>query len=86
MEYILKDLISPTTKPYYIGYNIGDELEQFLCAPFTFQKSSPKAYCTIVKMIDDNERLEQSLPKTSTLENKLSMVCQALSEKIVAKF
>ena len=86
MEYILKDLISPTTKPCYIGYNIGDELEQFLCTPFTFQKSSPKAYCTIVKMIDDNERLEQSLPKTSTLENKLSMVCEALSEKIVAKF
>ena len=94
MEYILKDLISPTTKPYYIGYNIGDELEQFLCTeleqflctPFTFQKSSPKAYCTIVKMVDDNERLEQSLPKISTLENKLSMVCQALSEKIVAKF
>ena len=63
-----------------------EELEQFLCTPFTFQNSSPKAYCTILKMVNDNERLEQSLPKTPTLENKLSMVCQALSEKTVVKF
>ena len=63
-----------------------EELEQFLCTPFTFQKSSPKAYCTIVKMVDDNERLEQSLSKTSMLENKFSMVCQALSDKTVVTF
>ena len=86
MQHKLKDFISTTIKHYYNSYNTEEELEQFLCTPFTFQKSSPKAYCTIVKMVDDNERLEQSLPKISTLENELSMVCQALSEKIVAKF
>ena len=86
MQHKLKDFISTTIKHYYNSYNTKEGLEQFLCAPFTFQKSSPKAYCTIVKMVDDNERLEQSLPKRPTLENKFSMVCQALSEKTVVNF
>ena len=31
-------------------------------------------------------KLEKSLPKISTLEKKLSMVCQGLSEETVAKY
>ena len=59
----------------------NNELEQFLCTPFHFEKNIPKAsLITIVKNVD-NEKTEKALAKISELENKLSIVCQALSEE-----
>ena len=59
----------------------NNELEQFLCTPFHFEKNIPKAsLITIVKNVD-NEKTEKVLAKISELENKLSIVCQALSEE-----
>ena len=60
----------------------NNELEQFLCAPFHFEKNIPnKASSTTIVKIVGNEKTEQLLPKISELENKLSIVCQALSEE-----
>ena len=63
----------------------NNELEQFSCTPFHFEKNIPKAsLITIVKNVD-NEKTEKVLAKISELENKLSIVCQALSEETTAK-
>ena len=64
----------------------NNELEQFLCSPFKFEKNVPKASSTIVKIVDNNnEKTEKLLAKISELENKLSIVCQVLSEETTAK-
>ena len=64
----------------------NNELEQFLCTPFHFEKNIPnKASSTTIVKIVDNEKTEQLLPKISELENKLSIVCQALSEETTDK-
>ena len=56
----------------------NNELEQFLCAPFHFEKNIPnKASSTTIVKIVDNEKTEKLLilAKISELENKLSIVC-----------
>ena len=85
--YDIAFLLYKKTKNSIVGKKLkNNELEQFLCTPFHFEKNIPnKASSTTIIKIVDNEKTEKLLAKISELENKLLIVCQTLSEETTAK-
>ena len=70
--YDIAFLLYKKTKNSIVGKKLkNNELEQFLCTPFHFEKNIPnKASSTTIVKIVDNEKTEKLLAKILGLEKK----------------